>query len=294
MIIFKEAKALQHYIENQKSKGQSIGFVPTMGALHNGHISLISASKKETDITVCSIFINPTQFNDPTDFEKYPVTIKEDIALLESHQCAILFIPPVSEIYPHGTDNGGNYDLGKLEFVLEGEYRPGHFQGVCQVVERLLRLANPDVLFLGQKDFQQQLIIKNLIKIIGLLIKVETVITLREPSGLAMSSRNMRLNDEQKKQASVIYSTLEIIKQNFRFKSFPLLESAAEKHLLKNGFEKVDYVKIVSASDLSSVNRWDGTGHLVALIAASIGGVRLIDNMIITGNDVGTRTLNEM
>ena len=169
-----------------------------MGALHNGHVSLISQSKKKTDITVCSIFVNHAQFNNPDDFEKYPSTIENDILLLEESGCDILFIPSEDEIYPDAASKNKHFELGYLEKVLEGEFRPGHFQGVCLVVERLLNIVEPDFLFLGQKDYQQCLVIKKLISLMQKNIKVIICPILREKNGLAMSSRNLRLNEEEK------------------------------------------------------------------------------------------------
>ena len=152
MILFKTATALQHYLNKQRSQNITIGFVPTMGALHQGHISLIKKCKEECSITVCSIFVNPIQFNDKKDFEKYPVTLENDIYLLETNNTEILFLPSVNEIYPEGLQQLQHFNIGYLETILEGEYRPGHFQGVCNVVFRLLKIINPDVLFLGRKD----------------------------------------------------------------------------------------------------------------------------------------------
>ena len=155
MLIFKFAADIKKYLNAVKEKGAAIGFVPTMGALHNGHISLIKHSKKQTDITVCSIFVNPVQFNNAEDFEKYPITVENDILLLQENGCDILFMPSVAEMYPDEISKQKHYDLGRLENILEGKYRPGHFQGVCLVVEKLLTIVEPNILFLGQKDFQQ-------------------------------------------------------------------------------------------------------------------------------------------
>lgn len=282
MIIFKQAAALQKHLQILINTNRSIGFVPTMGALHQGHLSLIERSKSMSDVTVCSIFINPTQFNNAADFEKYPVTLSEDIYLLEKNLCDILFVPPVSEIYPAGLNATRHYNLERVENILEGEFRPGHFQGVCQVIERLLNIVQPAKLFLGQKDFQQQLVIKHLVKELQLPVSVVSVPTLREPSGLAMSSRNMRLNTLEKDQAAAIYKMLVYLKNNFAGGNFTALEDYASRFLLHHGFDKVDYVKIVNAETLQAATRWDGIDHLVAVVAAFIGEVRLIDNMVIT------------
>src|SRR3984957_11141081 len=159
MIIFKRSGDLFGWLKNETARGRSIGFVPTMGALHAGHISLVTISKKETDITICSIFVNPTQFNDPKDYQKYPVTLEKDIALLEAAGTDALFLPEVVDNYAGGTGRLETYELGNLERILEGKYRPGHFQGVCQVMRRLLDLVRPDHLFMGRKDYQQCMVV---------------------------------------------------------------------------------------------------------------------------------------
>src|SRR5262245_46576859 len=206
MILFKKAGDLSNWLETQRKNNLQIGFVPTMGALHPGHLSLIGSSKEENEITLSSIFVNPTQFNDPKDFEKYPVTPEKDIYLLESIGCDILFVPDILEIYPHGTTAVNHYDLGYLDTVLEGKYRPGHFQVVCQVVHRLLDIVKPDSLYLGQKDYQQCMVIKRLAELTNSQVKIIICPTLREEDGLAMSSRNLRLSPEYRKKAAKIFA----------------------------------------------------------------------------------------
>ncbi|HMK25525.1 MAG TPA: pantoate--beta-alanine ligase [Chitinophagaceae bacterium] len=282
MILFKKATDLRNWVDAQRKKDDRIGFVPTMGALHDGHISLIDASKKKDKISISSIFVNPTQFNDPKDFKKYPVTLEKDIDMLEKAGCDILFLPSVEEIYPDGFTPKMHYDLGFLETVLEGKYRPGHFQGVCMVVHRLLEIVNPDHLYLGQKDYQQCMVLTRLVELIGLKNKTEIIIcpTLREADGLAMSSRNMRLNEMERKNAVTIYQCLNMIKEKREKISAAELISKAQLMLEKTGF-KVDYVEIADARNLSPVNTRDGKQKLVALIAATMNEVRLIDNMVI-------------
>lgn len=282
MIIFKKAADLRHYLDQEKKSKRSVGFAPTMGALHQGHISLLEASKKDNDVTISSIFINPAQFNDPTDFEKYPVTIEKDIYLLEKAGCDILFLPSVAEIYPDGFTNHKQYDLGKLETLLEGKFRPGHFQGVCMVVERLLNIVCPDNLYLGQKDYQQCMVINRLIQLMGIEKDTTLVVcpTLREPDGLAMSSRNMRLNEEERKRAVAIYNVLTSIKNNLQASSLISIKDKAVEELAAKGF-RVDYVEIADAITLEPVAEWDGRQKLVALAAAFNNEVRLIDNMLI-------------
>jgi pantoate--beta-alanine ligase len=282
MILFKEAEVFKKYITREKAKSRKIGYVPTMGALHAGHISLIDAAKDKSDVTVCSIFINPTQFHDRKDFEKYPVTINSDILLLEQSGCDVLFLPPVSEIYPDGITTPVKYDIGELEHLLEGKYRPGHFQGVCQVVNRLLEIVKPTLLFLGQKDYQQCLVIKKLINQLNLPVELVRIPTHREPSGLAMSSRNLRLNLEEREKAAAIFAALSYIKRHYNSTSSGELENYATNYLLKKGFTKVDYVSIADAETLLPVTDLKNNQKALALIAAFIGEIRLIDNLILT------------
>lgn len=281
MIIYKEAAELKKQVGKLGQSGKKIGFVPTMGALHQGHISLINLSKTNCDVTVCSIFVNPTQFNDPEDFKKYPVTIGNDILLLENTGCDILFYPPVSEIYPAGIVSPKQYDLGEIEYILEGKYRPGHFQGVCQVMHRLIDIVNPDNLFLGQKDYQQCLVIKRLVQLIGSSAEINIGTTLREESGLAMSSRNLRLSEGQEIKAAAISKMLGYIQTNYLTVPAPQLENYVTDYLLSNGFHKVDYVAIADADTLQPAKIITKTERLAALIAAFIGEVRLIDNVVL-------------
>lgn len=280
MIIFKKAADIGIFLQQKRQKNPKTGFVPTMGALHQGHISLIESARSENDLVVCSIFVNPTQFNDPKDFQNYPITIENDIDLLEKAGCDALFLPAVEEMYPAGLENKKPYALGYLETVLEGRYRPGHFQGVCQVVHRLLTIVPADRLYLGQKDFQQCMVIRKMIELENL--PVETVIcpTLRETDGLAMSSRNMRLDKTAREKAVEISRTLLHIKSSLKAGDLSELKTAAVEQLNRTGF-KTDYVEIADADTLELIGRWDGKQKLVALCAAFLGEVRLIDNMLL-------------
>ena len=282
MIIIKKARQLTDFLFKKRSEMARIGFVPTMGALHEGHITLIKRSIEVDEITVCSIFVNPTQFNNPDDFEKYPVTIEEDIYMLESTGCSILFLPGVNEIYPKGIQQLSNYDLGYLETVLEGEFRPGHFQGVCQVVDRLLYIVGPDILYLGQKDYQQCLVIKHLLFLNGLneKLRIEISPTIREPEGLAMSSRNKRLSKEARLISSSISKTLLFIKDNCKEGNTGEILSQAAMKLELSGF-KIDYLRIADAETLELKTEWDGKLKIVVLAAVYIEDIRLIDNMLI-------------
>jgi pantoate--beta-alanine ligase len=279
MIIFKKAKQLSNYIDLQKKQGKKIGFVPTMGALHHGHLLLIDTSKKSNDLTVCSIFVNPAQFNNPDDLKNYPVETTKDIEQLIGHECDVLFLPSVEEKYPPGISKR-QYFLGDIENKLEGHYRPGHFQGVCQAVDRLLEIVQPNNFYLGQKDYQQCMVIKKLIEITDRqnTFKLNIVPTVREADGLAMSSRNLRLHDEHRKLATSIFNELNFIKQNIHKHALDELKKNATSHLAQKGF-KVDYVEISNADDLSTAT--NTTGKLVALAAATIGNIRLIDNIVL-------------
>jgi len=305
MILLKKVDDLSRWLEKQRLAGRSIGFVPTMGALHKGHISLIDISKKNAKITVCSIFVNPTQFNDPRDFQKYPITIEKDILLLEKAGTDVLFLPEVSEIYPGGVKELEKYDLGRLESLLEGAFRPGHFQGVCQVMRRLLEAVRPDHLFMGQKDYQQCMVIRRLLEIIELPAILHPCPIVREEDGLAMSSRNMRLSEQQRNKAVAIYQALVQLKKRWEIgiwdeapgdlaAKVEELTWEAISFLEAHDF-RVDYVSIANPVTLEPIagpitlepivaqhTREQPTLNqppAVALIAAFLGEIRLIDNM---------------
>lgn len=280
MIIFKKVSDIIKFLSLSKINSEAIGFVPTMGALHSGHISLITKAKTENELVVCSIFVNPTQFNDPTDFEKYPITIEQDIYLLEKAGCSILFLPTVDEMYPEGVKNLPDFNVGFIETILDGKYRPGHFKGVCQVVNRLLQIVVPDKLYLGQKDFQQCLVLKKMASINYPAIQIIICPIKRETDGLAMSSRNTRLNKEERALAVEIYASLLVIKNNIKPSNIEVLKKTALHCLTSKGF-KVDYVEIANIHTLQPINNWDGKEKIVVLIAAFLNKVRLIDNMIV-------------
>ncbi len=279
MLVFKQVKDLQKHLKALANQGQTIGFVPTMGALHEGHISLIKKSKKQAKCTVCSIFVNPTQFNDLKDFEKYPSTIDADMEKLSAAKCDVLFLPSVKEMYPDGTGNKRKIDFGSLAKVLEGEHRPGHFDGMAQVVERLLRIVKPDLLFMGLKDYQQQLIVSKLIEKRKLKVKLIALETMREKDGLAMSSRNVRLDKKARKLAVEVSRTLKEARQQTqdnRQQTIQIQERALHRLQSFKGIE-VEYFEIRNAKTLLVPVK--KSEKLIALIAVKIGGVRLIDNM---------------
>jgi len=255
-----------------------------MGALHEGHLALVTEARKHTDITVCSIFVNPTQFNDPKDYQKYPNTLDKDIYKLETAGTDILFLPSVQEMYPDGTQHLEKYELGFLETILEGRFRPGHFQGVCQVMRRLLEAVRPDQLFMGQKDYQQCMVVHRLLEIMGLATRLVPCPIVREKDGLAMSSRNRRLSEDQRRTAITIYQALTGIKDGWQ-KARPAKEliAGATSLLESKGF-RVDYVSIADPLTLGPLPETGPRETIsrtpaVALIAAFLGEVRLIDNM---------------
>jgi pantoate--beta-alanine ligase len=278
MIVFKQVAALQKHLHKYYIKNTSVGFVPTMGALHEGHISLLNKSKEIADKTVCSIFVNPTQFNNPEDFKNYPVNIEKDILLLEKSACDVLFLPGVNEIYPDESINNETFDLGSLENILEGKFRPHHFQGVCMVVKRLLEIVSPSYLFAGQKDYQQCMVFKRLLHLIKSKTQLIICPTTRQKDGLALSSRNLRLTDQQRSLATEMYKTLSMIKQKIKPGSMQQLKRIGVEHLNEKGF-KTDYVEIAKAENLEIVNTWNGNDALVILAAAHLGNIRLIDNV---------------
>lgn len=265
------------FVQKAADNGRKTGFVPTMGAFHEGHISLINRCIADELFTVCSIFVNPTQFNNRSDFEKYPNTIEQDINKLELAGCELLFLPSEDEIYPNGF-KAPHYELGFIETVFEGEYRPGHFQGVCMVVHRLLDIVNPDIMYLGQKDYQQCMVIQKLIEITGIKTKLVICDTLRETDGLAMSSRNMRLSPPQRKLAPSIYKELIKLKSDLGKNSLTHLMKSAFNNLESLGF-RVDYFAVADARTLAPITNWNGEQKLVALVAAYTGEIRLIDNL---------------
>lgn len=266
------------WLKKSSAQGKTIGFVPTMGALHAGHMSLIKASKADAGLTVCSIFINPTQFNDPGDFQRYPVTIEKDIEMLEAGGADVLFLPPVAELYPGGTGGLERYDLGNLENLLEGKYRPGHFQGVCQVMFRLLSLVRPDDLYMGQKDYQQCMVIRRLLEIMRLPARLHPCPIIREQDGLAMSSRNLRLSPGQRSNATAIYRALLDLKEKWAVRGKAAIESA--EAILTGADFRVDYVSVADKDSLEPLAP-GAARPAVALVAAFQGEVRLIDNMLL-------------
>lgn len=281
MLIFKKIADLQEYLHQHRNNGRTIGFAPTMGALHKGHISLLEIAREKGDLAVVSIFVNPTQFNDKKDFEAYPISINDDIAMLEKAGCDVLFIPSVNEIYPPDSHQPV-YEFGYIDTILEGARRPGHFKGVGQVVARLLHIVEPQRLYLGQKDYQQCMVIKQLTTMVASLQNVELVIcpTVREDDGLAMSSRNRRLTDPQRALSGLLYQCLVSIQTKAAFESFAIIQKECSDIMEEKGL-KPEYIALADANTLEILQDFDTSRPMVALIAAWVGNVRLIDNMLL-------------
>jgi pantoate--beta-alanine ligase len=282
MVIFKKINDLQHYLNEQRKQGYNISFVPTMGALHKGHRSLVEKGRTIKDtIVVCSIFVNPTQFNEKEDFDKYPTSIEADIELLIEADCDVLFLPSVHEVYPNGIQDNDNYDFGELDKILEGAHRPGHFKGVGQVVSRLLQIVQPNYLLLGQKDYQQCMVIKKLLEL-TVLNNIHIVIcpTVREADGLAMSSRNVRLTETQRLLAATIYQCLVSIQSKQAEGDFTVVQKECIDLLTRKGFTP-EYVALANANDLTLLDNYTPDTPMVALIATKLGTVRLIDNVLV-------------
>jgi len=277
MEIFTTRKALRQYLFQIRDLNKTVGLVPTMGALHEGHLSLIKAAQLVSDVVVCSVFVNPTQFNDPADLEKYPRTIEADIKMLQAINCDVLFNPTVNEIYD--THEQWHLPLGELENLLEGKFRPGHYQGVTQVVSILFRLVEPDKAYFGQKDYQQFLIISKMAGMMHLPVKLVMCPIKREPDGLAMSSRNVHLNHEDHMHALVLSKTLNWVKDNFGVSDIARLKKEAQLMIGHESGVELEYFEIANGDTLNPAKENDR--KIVALVAARVGKTRLIDNMVL-------------
>lgn len=277
MIIFKTVSDLQQAILPLKEAGKSVGFVPTMGALHEGHVSLVRKSIEQNDITVVSIFVNPTQFNNKEDLVKYPRTLDKDSALLKDIGADFIFAPNVNEVYPEPDTR--QFDFGLLDKVMEGKFRPGHFNGVAQVVSRLFDIVKPDRAYFGEKDFQQLAIIRDMVKQYAFPIEIIPMPIVREESGLAKSSRNQRLSKEEKEDAVAICRAL--------YRSKESIDKYSVQETCRNVVDEinsipsltVEYFEIVDGDSLQSINNWSDTSYGVGCITVFCGEVRLIDNI---------------
>ena len=278
MLIITSAQEMVDFADKQRSKSLKIGFIPTMGALHAGHISLIVASKKENDLTVCSIFVNPTQFNEASDFNKYPRQVEADLEKLKQVGCDAVFVPEVKDIYPEPDKT--IYELGHVAEKIEGAHRPGHFNGVASVVKRLLELVKPHNAYFGLKDYQQYLVIKKLTEQYGLNVNIVGCPIKRQESGLAMSSRNQLLTDKGEDTAINLYRSLELVKKAVHQYSSEELEKIGWTYLESKEGVTPEYFVVVDKNTLESPQE-NQEDELIALVAAHVDGVRLIDNMFL-------------
>jgi len=273
--------ALKLLLSPLKQAKSKVALVPTMGALHKGHLSLIEIAQQHAQIVVCSIFVNPTQFTDPKDLEKYPRPLEHDIKMLKDAGCNIVFMPTVKEMYPlFPKSENWHIDLGAAEFLLEGEFRKGHYQGVTQIVKKLFDAVNPDIAFFGQKDFQQVLMIKNMVKVFNLEVEIVSCPIIREEDGLAMSSRNIHLSASDRNHALVLNRALQYVESHFEQTNLAELLTTIETMINAVPGVELDYFTIVDSATLLPISD-KGTKNVVALVAAKVGETRLIDNVLL-------------
>ncbi len=280
MQVFNEIAPLKAFLRARKSAGKTIGLVPTMGALHDGHLALIQASKAENDLTVATIFVNPTQFNNPTDLEKYPRVLDKDSLLLEKVECDVLFCPEVGHMYEE--TSLVRFDFGHLDKVMEGRFRPGHFSGVALVVSKLFNIVEPDRAYFGQKDWQQFVIISRLVKELKFNLELVSIPIFRESDGLAMSSRNARLNGKQRQDAIVFYQALQFAKEAFKAgRSLEHVSTEVRKRVESTEDITLEYFEIADSENLNLIDDVKAANRPIMCIAGFVGEVRLIDNMFI-------------
>jgi|APTNR8051073442_1049403.scaffolds.fasta_scaffold00017_81 pantoate--beta-alanine ligase len=281
MQIFREIHPLKAFLVEKRLSGRTIGFVPTMGALHEGHLSLIHTSRNENSITVCSIFVNPAQFNNPSDLQKYPRTLEKDIQLLENTGCDVLFCPEAGEMYT--SEHIVQFDFGQLDKTMEGQFRPGHFSGVALVVSKLFHMVEPTVAYFGQKDWQQFAIIRQLVKDLSFNVILKNVPIIRESDGLAMSSRNMRLTNDQRKRAAILFKSLNESSDLLRKgNSISQVKDFVKKRLESSPDIKLEYFEVADSENLKLLNNVEESVSPILCIAAFVGDVRLIDNLFYT------------
>lgn len=286
MIVIKTIKATVDLLDLKRKEGRSIGLVPTMGALHRGHLTLIHRAKAENDFVVCSIFVNPVQFNNKEDLEKYPRTFEADFRLLESEGCDLIFAPEVNEMYPNNNEPLAVYDLNGLDKPMEGEFRPGHFQGVCVIVHKLFNIINPTRAYFGEKDFQQLAIIRHMAKSQNPDVNIVGCSIVRDADGLALSSRNMRLSESERQIAPMIYKTLLQAKLKIETSKEISLTPILLKQWISDQISsyptlRPEYVEVVDMYTLQPVNDWNGSKEVIVCVAVYDGSVRLIDNIVL-------------
>ncbi len=279
MIIATTLAEIQELLDQSREAGKSIGFVPTMGALHEGHMALVQAAKAQCDIALVSIFVNPTQFNESSDLEKYPRTLESDMELLDLNSCDLLFFPKVDDMYPVGLDTKVNIDFQGIDTAMEGEFRPGHFAGVAEVIHRFLDILHPDQIFMGQKDFQQVRVVRLVTDQLNHATEVVMVPTVRHEDGLAQSSRNLRLDPEIRKKANVLYRTMSWAKEQVGHRSIQEVQEVAMTNLSIPDF-RPEYFEIIDGNSLQNITNWDHD-FIVVCTAVWAGEIRLIDNMVL-------------
>ncbi len=267
-------------LQKERSKGRKIGLVPTMGALHNGHLSLVNASIKEADTTICSIFVNPTQFNNQEDFENYPETFEEDLNKLKQEGCDIVYAPPRKDLYENENDRITDFSFGEFGRVLEGKYRPGHFGGVALVVSKLFNIISPDLTYFGQKDLQQFHLIRHLIEDLSYNIQIRCVPTVREKDGLAMSSRNLRIPQELRPLASTFYKCLITGREMLRNgKSISDVKNKVKEVFAKSPDLKLEYFEMIDTANFKIIKQIRNDNKTSLCIAGYLNNIRLIDNV---------------
>ncbi len=278
MIVYRTKKDLIRHLNALPNSGKSIGLVPTMGALHQGHASLVEKARGENDIVVVSIFVNPSQFNDPDDLEKYPRTLDKDLELLQFMNTDLVFVPSVKEMYPDKDTR--SFDLGNLDKVMEGRQRKGHFNGVAQIVSKLFETVRPTRAYFGQKDFQQLVVIRRLVEILDMNLEIVACPIIREEDGLAMSSRNVHLNREERNLAPFIYITMQLAREKRGSLSPAEIKSWLTSQFIEQPLMQLEYFEIVEDKELRSIIDWTENVNKVGCLAVQLGGVRLIDNLI--------------
>jgi pantoate--beta-alanine ligase len=280
MEIFKQIAPLKAFLRDIRQKGKSVGLVPTMGALHQGHLKLIAASKASNDITICTIYVNPTQFNNPEDLQKYPRTIERDIQMLQQVHCDVLFSPNDEELYP--SKAAISLSFGHLDHVMEGKFRPGHFSGVGLVVSKFFNIVRPNNAYFGQKDWQQFAVIRTLINDLKFDVKLHSVDTHRESDGLAQSSRNMRLNREERKNATIFYKSLMQARKSLQ-NGVPIQDVRQQVHTMIESTPEVtlEYFEVADSKNLNILENVSEADQPIMCIAGYVGNVRLIDNMFV-------------
>jgi len=280
MKIFKHIAPLKEFLKELRLKGKTIGLVPTMGALHKGHLALIKASQKENSHTVCSIFVNPAQFNNPADLRQYPRTMDRDTELLKEVQCDILFCPDNHEIYP--VQPAVHLDFGNLDKVMEGEFRPGHFSGVGIVVAKLVHIVEPDRAYFGQKDWQQFAIIKQLVEQLNFNLKLYSIPTLREPDGLALSSRNLRLSSDLRPLAPVFFKALTQAREKLKAgEKIHDIKKFVREMVEERPGVKLEYFEVADSQNLKILENVNGASRPILCVAGTVGEIRLIDNLFL-------------